>query len=122
MSWPFLSGSAAVAAPVERLTASGEPIFRRAGKPWRQRSVTAFPLATLHAQGQDIRPFLSACKGFNMLRLFPYVDWPGTGWKSPSHAQWRAFVQDVAAEGFDVEISLLTSDEPEHIQPAIDLV
>lgn len=121
--WPLLAGVERTASGItDRLAADGSPVFKRAGKAVRQRSVSAFPLATLYGNGVDIQPFLNACHGFNQLRCWPYVTWAGTGWESPSHEQWRAFIQHVGAQGFDVEVTLLTDDNPARIQPAIALI
>lgn len=107
--------------PASPLSTSG-PIFTRNGQPWRWKGVTAFKLARLHADGVNIDPFLEAYKGFNVLRVFDYVTWLGTGWEAPTHAQTLAFLNYVAARGWYVELVLLTDDEPGRIAPAISLV
>lgn len=105
------------------LTATTDRIFRDAvGAPWRYRGVSAFPLCRRYADGQDIQPFLQAFPGFNVLRVWDYVPWSGTGWESCSVDQWRAFLAFVQAQGWYVELTLLTDDNPGRISYAQTLV
>lgn len=99
-------------------------IFRRGDTPWRYKGVTAFPLPNRYAQGQDIDPFLRAYRGFNVLRAWPYVPSPpwNPGWDVSPHQVYADFVRDVGRKGFDVEITLLTDDNPARIPWARSLV
>lgn len=98
-------------------------IFRRAdGVPWRWKGVSAFPLCDRFARGDDIDPFLRAFEGWNLLRVWDYVTWESTGWESASPEAWREFIEYVGAQGFYVELTLLTDDSPARIRPAQELV
>jgi hypothetical protein len=102
--------------PVEVVHSDGR-IFRTAsGQPWRWKGVTAFKLLQLYAAGQDVDQFLDAYKGFNTLRVWPYVvgtTWKGGDWPTPpSGAQAKAFLAYVAARGWHVEFTLLTNADP----------
>jgi len=101
-------------------------IFRTEdGQPWRWKGVSAFKLLDLYARGQDIRPFLMAYKGFNVLRVWPYVQGPGwgtRGWEPPSVEVIKEFLESVARDGWLVELTLLTDDEPARLAWAKTLV
>lgn len=99
-------------------------IFRTAtGQPWRYKGVSAFALLNRFEKGEDIGPFLRAYKGYNVLRVWPYTDWPGVGWDvRPSAAIVRAFLKRVGDEGWIVELTLLTTDNPERLQWAKNLL
>jgi hypothetical protein len=101
--------------PVEVVHADGR-IFRTAsGAAWRWKGVSAFKLLALYAAGQDIEPFLTAYKGYNVLRVWPYVQgsgWGARGWDAPSVAQTKAFLTYVGQRGWTVELTLLTDDSP----------
>lgn len=56
---------------------------------------------------------LESFTGFNVLRIFPYVDWPDTGWAAPPVDVARAFVEYVAARGFWTEVCLITNRHPD---------
>jgi hypothetical protein len=108
------------------LTTSG-PIFLRDGQPWRWKGVSAFGQLDRFARGEDISGFLSDFKGYNLLRVWPYVTWrakDGTliGWEPPAPDVVLAFLNRVAQDGFSVEITLLTDDDPARIDPARRLV
>jgi hypothetical protein len=103
------------------LTTDG-PIFREADQPWRWRGVSAFSLAARHAAGEDIGPFLAAYAGWNVLRVWDYVTWPGEGWESIGAEAWIRFLVDVGARGWRVSLTLLTDDDPGRIEPARRLV
>jgi hypothetical protein len=96
--------------PLGVLTADGS-IFRADGQPWRLKGVTAFGQLHRFAAGLDIDGFLSDVAGANTLRVWPYVDWPGTGWGAPSADVIVRFIQYVGERGFIVYLTLLTSDE-----------
>jgi len=123
VSWFFLGGTRAGGSDItlSPLTTSG-PIFLAGGAPWRWKGVSAFPLAAMFGLGQDIDPFLEAFAGFNLLRCFDYVTWPGTGWESPGADAWIEFLRYVGARGFYAENVLLTDDDPRRIEPAKRLV
>lgn len=101
---------------------SDRQIFRAAGEPVRYRGVSAFKLLDRYARGEDISDFLTAYKGFNVLRVWPYVTWPGTGWEPQSAEVTRAFLARVGREGWYVEITLLTDDDPNRLAWAKDFV
>jgi hypothetical protein len=106
------------------LTTEG-PIFLSNGQPWRWKGISAFKLARLFADGQDIDGFLSDFAGFNVLRVFDYTpakDWGAEAWDSCTPDQWRAFIAHVNARGFYVEIVLLTDDDPARIGLAETIV
>ncbi len=62
--------------------------------------------------GQNIKPFLDAYRGFNVLRVWAYTDWTGTGWPRPASAdvvrEFIAFVGNYS--GHLVEYTFLTND------------
>lgn len=102
-----------------RLVSTGEAV--------RYKGVTAFKLCRLHADGQDIGPFLSAYAGYNVLRVWDYVTWTLAangmeGWDSCTPDQWRVFLKFVGLRGWMVECTLLTNDDPLRITPAKALV
>lgn len=112
------------AAAIAPLTTDG-PIFRANGQPWRWKGVSAFALLDRFAKGQDITDFLTAYRGFNLLRVWPYVpakDWGARAWDSPSADVVIAFLSHVAAAGFYVELTLLTDDDAGRIDPAKRLI
>lgn len=97
--------------PILPLRADGG-IFRTAdGQAWRWKGVSAFRLLDRFARGEDIQPFLDAYRGFNILRVWPYVEWGAQGWEPPSADVTRAFLAYVGARGWYVELTALTSDE-----------
>jgi hypothetical protein len=98
------------------------PIFLAGGQPWRWKGVTAFGLLNRFARGEDIGPFLADFAGFNILRVWPYVEWGATGWDSPPPDVTVAFLRRCAAAGFYVELTLLTDDAPRRIDEARELV
>ena len=120
--WLQLAAVGERRAPVSgTLTASGR-IFRCDGEPWRWKGVSAFPLCAKFARGENIDAFLDAFDGFNLLRAWDYVTWPGTGWASVQPDGWLAFLGYVGARGWRVELTLLTDDDPKRIAQATFLV
>lgn len=102
-------------AGVQPLRADGK-IFRTVdGSPWRWRGVSAFQLLDRFARGEDLDPFLRAYRGFNLLRVWPYVpaaDWGDRAWSVTDPVVIRAFVVEMARRGWYVELTLLTDDDP----------
>jgi hypothetical protein len=101
------------------------PIFRANGQPWRYKGVSAFQLLDRFAKGEDIQPFLDAYRGYNVLRVWPYVpraDWGAQAWDAPGADVARAFLARVEKAGFYVEITLLTDDDPGRIPWARDFL
>ena len=99
------------APPTTRLEAKGK-IFYQNDQPWRWRGVTAFGLESRYCNGEDIQPFLDAYKGYNLLRVFLYVEWPGTGWTAPSDDCQHRFLNYTAERGWYVELVALTGSKP----------
>jgi hypothetical protein len=100
--------------PILPLVSDGR-IFRTSdGQAWRYKGVSAFKLLKLYADGDTaaVDAFLEAYRGFNVLRVWPYVEWGANGWEPPSANVTRDFLAYVAARGWRVELTLLTSDEP----------
>lgn len=103
------------------LTRSG-PIFVCDGEAWRWKGVSAFKLCRRFANGENIQPFLDAFRGYNLLRVWDYVTWNTTGWESCNTKQWLDFLSYVGAQGWYVELTLLTDDNPARIASAKALV
>jgi hypothetical protein len=104
-------------AAVPQIVAGRDPIFRRTdGTPWRWKGVSAFKLLDRFARGEDIGGFLASYKGFNVLRVWPYVEgaaWKGRDWPTPPSVETtKAFLARVAKDGWLVELTLLTDDHP----------
>ena len=97
-------------------------IFLAGGKPWRWAGVSAFPLCDRFARGDNIDPFLHAFDGFNVLRVWDYVTWEGTGWESQPANAWKEFIAYVNGWGFYVELTALTDDDPARIEPSKRLI
>lgn len=100
-----------IAPPVSRLEARGQ-IFYQDGQPWRWKGVTAFGLQNRYCKGEDIQPFLKAFDGFNILRVFYYVEWEGTGWTAPTDECMHNFLNFVGQRGFYVEMTAITGPKP----------
>jgi hypothetical protein len=94
-------------------------IFRTAdGQPFRWKGVSAFQLLDRYVRGEDLAPFLNAYRGFNVLRVWPYVpvsDWGDKAWGAPPAGVIRDFIAAMGSQGFYVELTLLTSDDAEHL-------
>lgn len=98
-------------------------VFRTTdGAAWRWKGVSAFRLLDRFAHGEDIQPFLDAYRGFNLVRVWPYVEWGAQGWEPPSAAVTRAFLGYVGARGWYVELTALTSDESSRLAWAKDYI
>lgn len=108
--------------PITSTLTTDHQIFRTNGQPWRWKGVSAFQLLDRYAKGENIGSFLSAFKGFNLLRVWPYVTWPGTGWEPAPHDATLSFLRTCADAGFYVELTLLTDDDPKRIEPAKQMV
>lgn len=103
--------SAPVVAPVE--APAGSRVFYAGGAPWRYKGVSAFKLLHRFAAGENIDPFLDAYAGFNVLRVWPYVEWgPDASWDVEDVETTKRFFAYVGARGFYVEFTLLTDDAP----------
>lgn len=103
-----------VAAPV--LHPDGR-IFRTAdGKAWRYKGVSAFALFDRITRGEDVRDTLNAYKGYNVLRVWPYVpkaDWGARAWDvTYTASDAKAYLAKLAELGWTVELTLLTDDDP----------
>ena len=103
-----------------RLRPNGR-IFYRDGQPWRWMGISMFPLMDRYARGDNIAPLFNSARGCNVLRVWSYVTWDGTGWETPSLTVARQFIQRCADEGFYVYLTLMTDDAPARYQPARDL-
>lgn len=97
-------------------------IFRAGGRPWRWKGVSAFKLLDHFARGEDIQPYLDAYAGYNLLRMWLYVTWPGVGWEPPDHATVARFLQICRNKSWYVELTLLTDDDPARIPAAAELL
>lgn len=104
-----------------RLSTDGH-IFRADGQPFRWKGVSSFQLLDRFARGEDISDVLNAYKGFNVLRVWPYVpkaDWGASAWDAPSQpVVLEAFLQRVRQAGFYVELTLLTDDDSARLDQA----
>jgi hypothetical protein len=101
--------------PLTRLTSDTEPFFRCAGKPWRWKGVTCFAGADRFAKGVDLTPFLDACRGYNLLRVFlwtPVEDWHEQAWGIPTDGALHGFLDFVERRGWYVELTLVTGPTP----------
>ena len=127
MSLLLLTGADGTAAPaaIQPLHVDGKILRTADGAPWRWRGVSAFQLLDRFARGEDLEPFLRAYQGFNLLRVWPYVpvkDWGAAAWDTPDVATINAFVAAMGDQGWYVEITLLTDDDPARLAWAQALV
>jgi hypothetical protein len=106
----------AVTPVTERVHVDG-PIFRTAsGQPWRWCGASAFVLPMRWCQGEDITPVLDELRalGVNTLRCFlqhKFMLWPDiVEWVTPLD-RVRPFVDELAAQGFRVELTVLCDCE-----------
>lgn len=116
-------GTAVQTSALGPLAADGR-VFRMAGAPWRWKGVSAFGLLNRFAKGDALSGYFAYWRtlGLNVLRVWPYVTWPGRGWDSPDPPTVLAFLERCAAAGFCVELTLLTDDDVARIGPAVALV
>src|SRR5919197_1021805 len=107
------------------LTTAGR-IFLRDGQPHRVKGASAFPLLDRYASTGDVSAHVTAYRdtGYNMFRVWPYVPSPpwDPAWNPPPNDVIIAFVRHLRDEGFTVEITLLTDDDPARIPWARRLV
>jgi hypothetical protein len=111
--------------PMTALTTAGR-IFLRDGQPHRVKGASAFPLLDRYASTGDVSAHVTAYRdtGYNMFRVWPYVPSPpwDPAWNPPPNDVIIAFVRHLRDEGFTVEITLLTDDDPARIPWARRLV
>src|SRR4029077_3905291 len=103
------------APPVPDIHAAGKIFRDAANTPWRYKGVSGFKLGNIFETGGDIRPFLDAYRGFNVIRVWAYTDWAGTGWARPSSVNAvQDFLQKVGEySGHLVEYTYVTNDSAE---------
>lgn len=122
----LFGGTAAIGPIVELPTPLGRDrrVFTKDGKPWTWKGVSAFPWCDRYARGDDMGPLLDPFQalGYNLLRVWDYVTWPGTGWESQPPDVWIKFLDYVAKRGFYVELTLMTDDLPHRYDVAANLV
>ena len=101
--------------PVPDIHAAGKIFKDAANTPWRYKGVSGFKLGNIFETGGDIRPFLDAYRGFNVIRVWAYTDWAGTGWARPSSVNAvRDFLAFVANHsGHLIEYTYITNDSAE---------
>ena len=124
--WPWPFGSDEPSAVVEPLTplARDRRVFTKDGKPWTWKGLSAFPWCDRFARGDDMGPLLDPFQalGYNLLRVWDYVTWEGTGWESQPPDVWIAFLKAMEQRGFYVELTLMTDDLPHRYAVAEQLV
>jgi hypothetical protein len=99
-------------------------VFTRDGQPWTWKGLSAFPWCDRFARGDNLGPLLDPFQelGYNLLRVWDYVTWTGTGWESQPSEVWIAFLQAMERRGFYVELTLMTDDLPHRYSVAEHLV
>ncbi len=106
---------------VSRLHPDGH-VFRDGNNTaWRWKGVSAFQLCDRWVRGEDISGFLAAYQGYNVLRVWSYVEgpnWTDPTWNSPTPEKAVEFVQAMNAAGWWVEWVPLTSSNPARIAQA----
>jgi hypothetical protein len=97
--------------PMLPLSTSGR-IFLAGGQPWRWKGVSAFKLCELFRQGRlaDIDAILADFAGFNLLRVWDYVPWPGRRLGVARRGRLDRLPRLRARARLDVELTLLTDD------------
>ena len=93
------------------------------GTAWRWKGVSAFQLCDRWLRGEDLTPFLSAYQGYNLLRVWSYVEppnWVDPTWNSPTADEAVAFVKEMNRLGWYVEWTLLTSSQKGRQAHALD--
>jgi hypothetical protein len=114
--------------PVQVITPvhSAGKLFRTADEaPWRWKGVSAFRLMNRWLAGEGITPFLGAYQGYNLLRVWPYVnprDWGSQAWDSPSPTDAVRFLKAMNELGWYVEFTLLTDNDPARVPQAKDFI
>lgn len=100
--------------------------FKLDGEYWQWLGCSAFPLCHVYEtqSAAAVDAFIDAYPGVRVLRVWDYVGpgWGAQQWHSSPPEVWVAFVQHVNARGIFVECTLLTDDDPAHIEPARRLV
>lgn len=83
--------------------------------PVRYRGVSAFRLMDAFLAGADVRWVREVFRGYNVLRVWPYVDWPD-GWRAPSNANILRFLESCISlfPGWKIELTLMTDDKEEN--------
>ena len=121
-SWPLFGGRTAPAKDFRPLVPDHQ-IFRQDDQPFRYKGVSCFPIGAMWRDGKrgEIDALIQAFEGFNIFRAFEYVDWPGTGWSSSPTDVWLELLEHLRVNGWGLELTLLTSDEPERLPHAIEL-
>jgi len=99
-------------------------VFSTGGKPWVYKGISFFKLGELAQTGQWslIDQILGDFDGFNTVRGWDYVPWPGTGWLSPGVNVWFQVLEHLRVRGWRLELTLLTDDDPARLEPAKRLV
>jgi len=103
--------------PLRPLSTAGR-LFLSGGQPWRWMGVSAFQLLDRYANGENIGPFLAAYRGYNLLRVWPYVpvaDWGTKAWDVTTPEIAVEFLARVARDGFAVEFTALTDDAADRL-------
>lgn len=117
-------GTASVPSTVSKLSTDRQ-IFRRDGKPHLIKGVTAFRLMDRHASQDDIEPFVDAFDGYNQFVVFGYTpvkDWGVSAWDWPRLDDTKGFIEYCLSRGWDVQLVLLTDDDPARIPQAVNVV
>jgi len=88
--------------------------------PWVYKGVSFFKIGELARTSQWalIDSILDDFVGFNIIRGWDYVTWPGTGWESPGVGVWLDVLAHLKARGWRLELTLLTDDDTARIEPA----
>jgi hypothetical protein len=98
--------------------------FKVGEKRVRYNCVTCFPIGAMWRDGRysEVDSLIQEFEGFNTFRGFEYVMWPGTGWESSPGLVWFELLEHLQQFGWNLELTLLTDDDPARIEPAIRLV
>ena len=89
------------------------------------KGISAFNLMDKFYKGDDTENYLSKFIGANLVRIFLYTpekDWGSSAWNSPDNDQVANFIIEMGKLGYYVKLVLLTDDDINRVQPAIDLV
>lgn len=92
--------------------------------PWVYKGVSFFKIGELARTSQWalIDSILDDFVGFNIIRGWDYVTWPGTGWNSPGVGVWLDVLSHLKSRGLRLELTLLTDDDSARLTPARQLV